>query len=110
MSKTEISLVYITFADKEKALESARTLLEEKLIACANILENSTSVYRWEDKLKSEMETIMLAKTSTAKTDSIIARIKELHSYEVPCIMVLPVDKALPEFINWVKVEVYGKN
>lgn len=100
-----MKLLYATFANEEEAIKIVRVLLAEKLIACANI-SASTSLYNWQGEQKQEKEAIMFAKTSADKTEAAIARIKELHSYDLPCILVLPVEAGLPEFIKWVESQI----
>jgi periplasmic divalent cation tolerance protein len=98
-------LLYSTFSNKEEAVSIAHRLLAEKLIACANIIDGSTSVYNWQGETKEQNEAVLIAKTSAAQTQKAIDRIKELHSYEVPCILILPIDSGFPPFMEWVKEE-----
>lgn len=98
-----IKLLYATFASKEEALSIAHKLLEEKLIACANVMDGGTSVYRWQGEVEEASEVILFAKTTEAQAEKAIARIKELHSYELPCALVLPVESGLPGFMGWVE-------
>jgi periplasmic divalent cation tolerance protein len=100
-----MKLLYATFASKDEALSIAEALLEEKLIACANIIDGAVSVYRWEGKAQKQPEAMLFAKTSEAALQRAIARIKELSSYELPCILALPVEEGLTPFIKWVEVE-----
>lgn len=96
-------LLYITFAKKEEAEKLAETLLEEGLIACANIIVGSTSIYKWQGEVKSEQEVIMFAKAPDKSLEKAIIRARELHPYELPCILALPVSAGLPEFMAWVE-------
>ena len=104
-----IKLLYATFPNKEEALAVAHKLLKEKLIACANILDGSTSIYNWQGETQQQPEAIFFAKTTTAQAQKVIERIKELHSYELPCILVLTAEKGFPPFINWVEGEIGGR-
>jgi len=79
-------LLYITSSSKEEAEKISNNLLDEKLIACANIIE-SKSVFNWKGKRENSKEFIIFAKTSEEKSSDAEKRIKELHSYEVPCII-----------------------
>jgi periplasmic divalent cation tolerance protein len=101
-----MKLIYATFPTHEEAIETARTLLSEKLIACANVLPSATSVYRWQGNIQEQSEAILYAKTTAEKSTSAIERINALHSYDVPCILVLPVESGSAEFIKWVAREV----
>lgn len=98
-----IKLLYVTFGSKEEAVTVAHKLLAEKLIACANVLDGSTSVYGWENEIKQEQEAIFFAKTSADRAAKTIERIKELHSYELPCILSLPVEAGFLPFMEWVE-------
>lgn len=102
---TDIFLLYVTFPNKDEALAAADALLQQKLVACANIYDGVTSVYRWEGKMRQEQETVMIAKTSGAKREDAIALVKRLHSYEVPCIIAYPVTAGYPPFLQWVAEE-----
>ncbi len=101
-----MKLIYATFPTHEEAMETARTLLTEKLIACANILAGATSIYSWEGKIQEQNEVIMFAKTTAEKSGAVISRINELHSYDVPCVLVLPVESGLPDYIKWAEDEI----
>lgn len=101
-----MKLIYATFGSKEEAVSIAHKLLAEKLIACANIFDGSTSVYRWNGEVQQQSEAILFAKTTQEKAQKVVSRIKELHSYELPCVLVLPVESGLPEFMKWVEGEV----
>ena len=96
-----MQLLYATFAHKEEALKIARVLVEEHLVACANIVDGATSIYRWEGTIEEQPEVAMFAKT--AHPEQAIARIKTLHSYALPCVLTLPVQGGNPEFIEWVE-------
>lgn len=94
-------LVYITCPDAHLAKRLANVLILEKLAACANIYPEICSIYQWEEKLHEEKEVVLLLKTSEDKFEQLSARVKELHSYECPCILALPVLKANKEYLNW---------
>ena len=69
------------------------------------MLDGSTSVYRWEGEVQEASEVILFAKTTEAQAEKASSRIKELHSYDLPCALVLPVESGLPEFMQWVEKE-----
>lgn len=100
----EIMLVYSTFASEAEAVSVAQTLLLERLIACANMLP-VRSLYRWEGQIQNEPEIVMMAKTTRDKQSAVIARIKSLHSYDVPCIVCYPASDGYAPFLGWVKEE-----
>lgn len=98
----EIAIVYVTARDREQALLLSRTLLEEELIACANILDGMTSVYRWNDEVHVDSETSLLLKTRPSAVARLTDRIKELHSYECPCVVVWTSAAGNPDYFQWV--------
>jgi periplasmic divalent cation tolerance protein len=102
---TEIVTVYATFADAEEAARIARTLVEERLAACANILGPVRSIYRWEAKVEDATEVAALFKTSAQSSEALIARLSELHSYDVPAVVVWPIADSLPAYAQWVVAE-----
>jgi len=108
MPKEETIMVYITCKDEDEAMSISRTLLEERLVACANMFP-IRSLYRWERKMEDERETAVLSKSRREHTRLLVARIKELHSYEVPCIEIVKVDGGDPDFLGWVRDETRGK-
>ena len=95
-------LLYITCANKDEAKSIARVLIEERLIACANILGEITSIYRWEGAVAEGDEIAILLKTRSNMEVRVTERVKELHSYDVPCIIGLPITGGNPDFIHWI--------
>ena len=94
-------LIYITCKNKAQAAKIAKLLLAKKLIACANIIK-STSLYKWKNKLKREKEHILLAKTENNKFSKIKTLVKQIHSYEIPCILKINITSN-KEYTNWLK-------
>ena len=94
--------IYITTKDEEEARRIGKALVEEKLAACVNI-NPIKSIYRWEGQIQEEGEVAMFVKTRAELADEIIRRVKELHSYEVPCIVSYPIAKGYPDFLKWVE-------
>lgn len=99
-------LLYITVKNKQEAEHIARRLLQERLIACANILPEVTSLFNWEGEPKEVTEAILLAKTTLDQQDAAMLRASELHSYTCPCIVALPLEAAHAPFARWVGEEV----
>lgn len=99
----DIALVYITFPDRDTALSIAKTIVEERLAACANILDGMTSVYRWEGEIRNDSETVLILKTVQAQMQRLTERVIELHPYDVPCVVVLPIVQGSEKFLNWVR-------
>ena len=94
-------LLYVTCANKDEAKSIARVLVEERLIACANILGKMTSIYRWEGEVAEEDEIAVLLKPRRNMEVRVTERVKELHSYDVPCVIALPITGGNPDFIHW---------
>jgi periplasmic divalent cation tolerance protein len=102
---TRLVTVYATFPDAEEAARIARILVEERLAACANILGPVRSIYRWQGKIEDAAEVAALFKTKADTADTLIARLAELHSYDVPAATVWPIENALPAYAAWVEAE-----
>ena len=98
--------VYTVFADAAEAEHIGRTLVEERLAACINLLCPCTSFYWWEGAVNQASEVPAILKTTLARADALIARITELHSYDVPAITVWPVERLPASFADWIDVEV----
>jgi len=94
--------IYITTKDEDEARKIGKTLVEEKLAACINI-HPIESIYRWEGEIEEEGEVAMLVKTKAKLADKVIERVKELHSYEVPCIVSFSIDKGNPDYLKWIE-------
>ena len=102
---SEFCTVYVTATNRGDAEILAARLVEEKLVACANIIDGVTSVYRWKGRVTMNPEVVIIAKTRDAIKERVIARIKALHEYECPCIVVWPIDTGNPDYLDWVASE-----
>ena len=100
-------LIYITTGDEAEARKIGRTLMEEKLVACVNF-RPIKSIFWWEGKIEEDEEVAILVKTRAELADRVIERVKELHSYEVPCIVSLPIEKGSPDFLQWIEESTTG--
>ena len=101
----ETSIVFVTAGSEEEAARIGRTLVEERLAACANIIPSIRSIYRWKGKICDEREVLIIFKTRTSKYESLQKRVKELHGYEVPEIVSFPLARGLPQYLDWVLEE-----
>ena len=97
--------VYVTVPDMESAESIARVLVTEGLAACVNVLPGVRSIYRWKDEVQTDSEVVLLAKTRADLGRRVCDRVAELHSYELPCAVVLPWLGALPGYSKWVAEE-----
>ena len=98
-------LVITNCPDEETANAIALAAVEEKLAACANLLPRVQSVYRWQGAVESASEIPVLLKTTAAAYPALEAKIRDLHPYEVPEILALPIAHGLPAYLNWVAAE-----
>ncbi|QAZ67307.1 divalent-cation tolerance protein CutA [Solidesulfovibrio carbinolicus] len=96
---------YITAPSVEEAERLGAALVEERLAACANIFPAMRSVYRWKGAIEKADEAVLVAKTRQSLAQALIARVKELHPYEVPCVVTLPITDGLPDFLRWIDDE-----
>lgn len=101
-----ICVLYSTFPSHKEAEAVVAELLDRKLIACANLFGEVRSVFRWEGKVASETEVIMIAKTTAERVDEAIAQLTQLHSYDCPCVTSWPVTAGNAEYLKWVGDEV----
>ena len=104
----DIATVFTVFASDEEARRISRTLVEEELAACANILGACHSIYRWRGAIEESTEVAALFKTRTNLAEALIARLAELHSYEVPAAVVWPIQDALASYRQWIVAETRG--
>ncbi|MDD5350344.1 MAG: divalent-cation tolerance protein CutA [Chthoniobacteraceae bacterium] len=95
-------LVWTTFPEPESARRIARTLVEERFAACANVLGGVESVYRWQGKVESAAEVWVLFKTTREAYPRLETRLKALHPYELPEIIALKPDCGLPAYLQWI--------
>ncbi len=102
----KVNLIYITAKDKAEARKIGSELVESKLAACVNIIDNMNSMYVWQGKIQDDKEAILIAKTTEARVPLLIEKVKALHSYDCPCIVSIPVSGGNREFLDWIANEV----
>lgn len=100
--------VYATAADEAEALGIGRAVVAERLAACANVLPGMRSVYWWQGKMEEGSEAVLILKTAAARLPALLARVKELHSYDCPCLEAIEVKDGNPDFLAWVERETAG--
>lgn len=98
--------VYAIFASEDEARRIGTAMVEEGLAACVNILGPCHSVYRWKGKVECATEVPALFKTRLDRSDALIARVADLHSYEVPAIVVWPIERLSAAYADWVEASV----
>ncbi len=97
---SEHRITYIT-APAEVAERIANTLVEENLAACVNIIGKVTSLYRWEGHVERATEALLLVKGTAEQTESMISRVREIHPYEVPEILVTDIVAGNKDYLDW---------
>ena len=98
--------VYCVFANAEEAERIGCTVVEEGLAACINMLGSCRSIYRWRGAVETTDEVPAILKTRADTSDALMARLAGLHSYDVPCIAVWPIEKLLLSYSEWVEQSV----
>jgi periplasmic divalent cation tolerance protein len=96
----------MTAGDREEARKIGRQLVEAKLAACVNIIDNMNSMYMWQGKIQDDDEVILIAKTTEDRVPELTEKVKALHSYDCPCILCIPVSGGNKEFLDWIASEV----
>lgn len=99
-------IVMTTVANVEEANRIGRALVEERLAACATLLPAVHSIYRWQDQIESSNETMLLIKTAQDQLPALETRLRELHTYETPEFLVLPVESGSRAYLNWLQASV----
>ncbi|MBT3350200.1 MAG: divalent-cation tolerance protein CutA [Nitrospinaceae bacterium] len=103
-----LRVVMVTAGSEKEAAKVARALVDERLAACVNIVPGVRSIYRWQETIEDEREVLMVIKTGAASLDALEARVRELHSYDVPEIIAMPFDKGSGPYLEWL-AESLGK-
>lgn len=99
---TQAKLILNTVDTKQEALQIARTLLQEELVACVNIIGPLDSLYRWKGNVESALEFILLIKTTAALAEDVKTRIRQMHSYELPELIEIDIDSGSSEYLRWI--------
>lgn len=106
---SEKKIVITTAGSREEAEKIAHALVERRLAACANILGPIHSVYRWQGKVESADEHLLIIKTTAALFDAVSKAIRELHSYELPECIQLAIEGGSAEYLRWIEESVGGR-
>ena len=103
-----VRVVLVTVPDQEAGRTLARTVVEERLAACGNVIPGLVSVYRWAGEIQEDPEALVVFKTTEGALDRLMERVTELHSYDVPEFLALDVPKGHPPYLDWLIGEVAG--
>lgn len=101
----EFVVIYCTVPSKAEGKKIAKALIQDNLVACVNIIDKIESVFSWDGELCEEKEALMMIKTKKALFDKINALIKDLHSYNVPEVIALPIIEADETYLKWIAHE-----
>ena len=102
---TDVRVVLVTAPDPDTAAALARALVEERLVACVNLVPGVRSIYRWEGQVHDDAEVLLVAKTGAARCDALAARVRDLHPYDLPEVVVLPASGGSRDYLEWVIAE-----
>lgn len=102
---TPYRFIYITAKDEAEAARIGETLVRERLAACANVLGPIRSFYWWEGRVQDDREAVLVLKSREALVEPLVARVKALHSYSVPCVVSLEIGAGNPDFLRWIGAE-----
>jgi periplasmic divalent cation tolerance protein len=100
------TIVFCTCSGEAEADKLARSLVEEHLAACVNILPGLSSVYRWQDKVETAAEHLLVVKTTQERFAAVENRIRELHSYELPEVVAVPIVAGSENYLRWIREQV----
>ena len=100
---TEALVVFTTFANEQDAARVARVLVEERLVACANLVPGARSIYRWQDQVQDEREVVVLMKTRKQDWSALLSRLHELHPYETPECIAVRIAAGAPKYMAWLE-------
>ncbi len=102
-TQSEPIVIYITAPGEEEAAGLARALVEAKLAACVNIITNVRSIYSWQGNIEDDREHLMIVKTQRHLFDRLAEKVREMHSYDVPEIVALPIVEGSPDYLKWLQ-------
>ena len=106
MQTSNIYLVYMTAGSRDEARTIGRVLVESRLAACVNILENMTSLYSWEGRVQEDREVVLIAKTTADRFTALKEKVVAVHSYDCPCILGFQAADGHAPFLDWIRESV----
>ena len=101
-----IKFFYITAPNRKEAEQIAKKLLDKKLIACANVINNVNSYFIWKNKVQNSKEIIICGETTSKNQTKIIKAVKSIHSYSVPCVIFFDIKNGNKDFLKWIEQSV----
>jgi periplasmic divalent cation tolerance protein len=106
---TSARVVFVTCPDEECAVALARSLVEKRLAACVNVVQNVRSIYRWEDQVQQDTEVLLVVKTRVDRVAALTSTVQQEHPYDVPEVVVLPVEQGSRAYLSWIDESLGGK-
>ena len=100
------ALVYITTSGEEESKKIGKTIVEERLAGCINIIPTIESLYWWKGEIEEDNESVLIAKTKVSNIGNIIKRVKEIHSYENPAILAIPIINGSKDYLDYLDAEI----
>jgi periplasmic divalent cation tolerance protein len=107
-SVTEALIVFTAFANEQDAARVVRTLVEERLIACGNLIPGARSLYRWKGQVADEREVVVLMKSRKQDWAALMSRLSELHPYETPECVAVRIAAGAPKYMEWLETVLSG--
>ncbi len=98
-------VIFMTASSVDEARKIGQTLVEERLVACCNIVQPIESIFQWQGKLNIEREVLMICKTGAGNFAAVEKRVKQLHSYKVPEIIGVPITQGSQDYLDWIRNE-----
>lgn len=99
------TMIYVTASSDEEALRIANAIVTERLAACANVVRGVTSMFWWEGRVQEGQEVTIILKTRDELVERLTDRVRELHSYDCPCIVAFPITGGNKAFLDWIIAE-----
>lgn len=109
ITKNKIIIIFVTVPDQKEGRRISKEILTSRLAACVNIIPGIQSMYQWKGKIVQEKEAMLVLKTTRSRYRKLEQKIKQLHSYEVPEVIAIPIIYGSPQYIEWVAKEVLDK-
>ena len=106
LEKSQNCLVYVTVNDEDEGLSIAQKVVEKRLAACANLYPKIKSVFNYQNQIQTQEEAVLLLKTTVQAYDELERFIIEVHSYDDPCVLKLPIEGGAADFMSWIKTTV----
>jgi periplasmic divalent cation tolerance protein len=102
--------VYVTCKNRDQALEIGKTVVTARLAACANVIDGMESIYWWQEELQTDKEAVLILKSRRDLLEALTEKVKSEHSYQVPCVVALPIVGGNQDYLHWLLTETVGSN